>query len=137
MAFVADTFLAPPTQESLLLDGAYLYAVPAGMPDLAGLRYLHPGWWLGQVKSARFERDRFEPSHALALGVKSDMARHVVDFSVDNPMLLSYLRGETIESAGEDGWTLVAVDSLPLGWAKRVAGRLKSHYPKGLRRVGG
>jgi NOL1/NOP2/fmu family ribosome biogenesis protein len=47
------------------------------------------------------------------------------------------MKGETIGFSGEDGWTLVTVDTIPLGWAKRVAGRLKSHYPKGLRIVGG
>jgi 16S rRNA C967 or C1407 C5-methylase (RsmB/RsmF family)/NOL1/NOP2/fmu family ribosome biogenesis protein len=134
--FVADTFLQPPTQAPLIMDGAYLYALPTGIRDLAGLgyagrRYLHPGWWLGELK-----KDRFEPSHALALSLNSTVARRVKDFTVDDPGLLSYLRGETINSAGHDGWTIVAVNNFSVGWAKRVAGRLKSHYPKGLRTVG-
>ena len=47
--------------------------------------------------------------------------------------VLSFLRGETLDAPGEDGWTLVTTGGHPLGWAKRVQGRLKSHYPKGLR----
>ncbi|MGE5601663.1 MAG: RsmB/NOP family class I SAM-dependent RNA methyltransferase [Nitrososphaerales archaeon] len=130
-AFVAGTFIDPPAVNRLSLTGAYLYAVPTGLPDLSGLRYLHPGWWLGEVK-----KDRCEPSHALAFAVRSNTVRRVVDFAADDENLLAYLRGETIVSPGEDGWTLVAVDGFSLGWAKRVGGRLKSHYPKGLRMLG-
>lgn len=115
---------------SLALVGSYLYALPTGLPDLTGLRYLHPGWWLGTVK-----KDRFEPSHALALGLRLEDACRGLDLPADAPELAAYLRGETLTSTGENGWTLVAVDSFPVGWGKRTGGRLKSHYPKGLRRV--
>ena len=33
------------------------------------------------------------------------------------------------------GWVLVTVDGFPLGWGKRVQGRLKSHLPSWLRRM--
>jgi len=36
-----------------------------------------------------------------------------------------------LPQAGENGWVLVGVGGYPLGWAKRVDGWLKSHYPKG------
>jgi len=108
--------------------GSYLYAIADGAPDLTGLRFLHPGWWLGEVK-----KGRFEPSHALALGLQTGQARRTVDFTAESVEAQAYLRGETVPVAGEDGWTLVAVDSYPLGWGKVVSGRLKSHYPKGLR----
>jgi 16S rRNA C967 or C1407 C5-methylase (RsmB/RsmF family)/NOL1/NOP2/fmu family ribosome biogenesis protein len=114
---------------ALALSGAYLYALPAGLPDLTGLRYLHPGWWLGVVK-----KDRFEPSHALALGLTPQAARRTLDLAADAPETAAYLRGEICSSAGDDGWTLVTVDGFPAGWGKRTGGRLKSHYPKGLRR---
>ena len=128
-AFCATHLSAAPEAECLALVGAYLYALPAGLPDLTGLRYLHPGWWLGTVK-----KDRFEPAHALALGLRPDEARRVLDLPSDAPDLAAYLRGETLISPGEDGWTLIAVAGNPVGWGKRVANRLKSHYPKGLRR---
>ena len=128
--FVAEALTEPPA-DTVALTGSYLYARLPGLPDLAGLRFLHGGWWLGA-----FKKDRFEPSHALALGLDARQARRVADFPADGPEVLGYLRGETLESAGENGWTLVTVDGYPLGWGKRVDGRLKSHYPKGLRRVG-
>jgi NOL1/NOP2/fmu family ribosome biogenesis protein len=68
---------------------------------------------------------------------KPGIARRVASYGVGDPDLLAYMKGETIGSIGEDGWTLVTVDSFPLGWAKRVKGKLKSHYPKGLRLIPG
>ena len=53
------------------MAGSYLYAVPPALAEihkeLAGLRFLHPGWWLGLMAGPK--KDRFEPSHALALGL--------------------------------------------------------------------
>ncbi len=127
--FCAAHLTGEPTVEQLALVGSYLYALPAGMPDLTALRYLHPGWWLGTLKG-----DRFEPSHALALGLRPEDARRVLDLPAAAAELAAYLRGETLTSPGEDGWTLVAVDGFPMGWGKRTDGRVKSRYPKGLRR---
>ncbi|MFR5718609.1 MAG: methyltransferase RsmF C-terminal domain-like protein [Anaerotignum faecicola] len=42
--------------------------------------------------------------------------------------MIRYLKGETVEAEGKDGWTLVCVDGFPLGWAKRQKGRLKNKY---------
>lgn len=127
-AFWTDHLAAAPASERLAQVGSYLYALPAGLPDLTGTRYLHPGWWLGTVK-----KGRFEPSHALALGLRPEEGRRALDLPADAPELAAYLRGETLADPGEDGWTLVAADGFVLGWGKRAAGRLKSHYPKGLR----
>lgn len=127
-AFVSNTLTGAPTAATPAVIGSYLYALPPDLPDLTGLRFLHPGWWLGEIK-----KDRFEPSHALALGLTPSKVRQVADYPAGSSDLLAYLRGEALVSAGEDGWTMVMVDGFSLGWGKRVAGRLKSHYPKGLR----
>jgi 16S rRNA C967 or C1407 C5-methylase (RsmB/RsmF family)/NOL1/NOP2/fmu family ribosome biogenesis protein len=129
-AFCEEILLNFPDAEDLALSGAYLYAVPPGAPDLAGLRFIHPGWWLGILK-----KDRFEPSHALALGLSLADANpdRVVNLTSGGQEVLAYLRGESLGLPGPAGWTLVAVDGFPLGWGKRVAGVVKSHYPKGLR----
>jgi 16S rRNA C967 or C1407 C5-methylase (RsmB/RsmF family)/NOL1/NOP2/fmu family ribosome biogenesis protein len=132
-AFVEETFTGDPVRREAAQLGSYLYALPDALPDLAGLRYLHPGWWLGEVKTGERGRERFEPGHAFALAARLLSAQRVVRFAVEDPAVAAYLRGETLASVGEDGWTLVCVDGYALGWAKRVGGRLKSHYPKGLR----
>ncbi|MCU0510327.1 MAG: RsmB/NOP family class I SAM-dependent RNA methyltransferase [Anaerolineae bacterium] len=132
-AFVEETFLDDPIRQDVAQVGSYLYALPEHLPDLSGLRYLHSGWWLGEIKAGERGRERFEPSHAFALAARPLAARRAVDLEAHDRALPAYLRGETMTSSGEEGWALVCVDGHALGWAKRVANRLKSHYPKGLR----
>ena len=127
-AFCATHLAGVPAAERLALVGSYLYALPPELPDLSGLRFLHPGWWLGTIK-----KDRFEPSHALALGLKLGDALRSVCLDADSPDLRAYLQGSGFRSPGDGGWLLVAVAGHPLGWGKRVNGTVKSHYPKGLR----
>ena len=129
-AFCAEHLAAIPADERLALIGSYLYALPAALPDLTGLRFLHPGWWLGTLK-----KDRFEPSHALALTLPSESLRRSVSLAPHDSTLAAYLRGEGFRSDGEAGWVLICVDGYPLGWGKRVGETMKSHYPRGLRRM--
>ena len=94
-----------------------------------GLRVLRPGLHLGTLK-----KNRFEPSHALALALRADQVRRAVSFPADSPEISGYLGGQTLPApAGEKGWTLVCADGFSLGWAKAASGTLKNHYPKGLR----
>jgi 16S rRNA C967 or C1407 C5-methylase (RsmB/RsmF family)/NOL1/NOP2/fmu family ribosome biogenesis protein len=138
--FCAQELLTLPEDLSggrVALAGSYLYAIPPDLAEfraeLAGLRFLHPGWWLGVMAGPK--KDRFEPSHALALGLRMSDARLTVDFPPEGQEVTAYLRGMTLPSVGENGWVLVGVGGYPLGWARRVEARLKSHYPKGLRPV--
>jgi len=159
-AFCSENLRRAPEPERLALVGSYLYTLLAEAPDILtgssasdstgastavrprsgsssgrsagrgrpGLRFIHPGWWLGTLKGGRFE-----PSHALALGLRVEDARRAIILPAGHSDLLAYLRGESLHSPGEDGWILVAVDGFSLGWGKRVAGVLKNHYPRGLR----
>ena len=43
-----------------------------------------------------------------------------------------YLRGEELEAEGK-GWCAVCCRGYPVGLGKLAGGRLKNHYPKGLR----
>ena len=124
-----ETFRGPITEDTLSRSGSYLYAAPPGLPDLTGLRYLHAGWWLGELKGGERGRERFEPSHALALAARPLPARRVARFSAGEPALAAYLGGETVTSAGEDGWTLACVDGYGIGWAKRRRGTIEKSLP--------
>lgn len=110
----------------LALLGSYLYWIPPDMPELSGLKVVHTGFWLGTLKPGRFE-----PSHALALALRRDQAHHVVSLDLDGA--ISYLRGNTLEGSGTEGWVLLTQDGFPLGWGKRTRGVIKNYYPKGLR----
>jgi NOL1/NOP2/fmu family ribosome biogenesis protein len=59
--------------------------------------------------------------------------KQVINLSIDDARLIRYLQGEEINVDVEKGWILVTVDGLSLGWGKASQGRMKNHYPKGLR----
>lgn len=101
-----------------------------GAADIDGLKVARPGLHLGDIR-----KNRLEPAHALALSVHSDYAAWVQSYEPESPEIAAYLRGETLPVTGNAmSWGLVAVDGLPLGWAKASGGQLKNHLPKGLRR---
>jgi NOL1/NOP2/sun family putative RNA methylase len=121
-----------------VLFGDQLYWLPAaegsslGSQMLLGLRILRPGLHLGTVK-----KNRFEPSHALALALSLHAAEasHVYELSSHSTDVMAYLRGEALfTERTSSGWVVITVDGFPLGWGKESAGQLKNHYPKGLRR---
>lgn len=125
--FVRDT-LAAPLDGAVFRAGDRLWAVPADMPELDGLRALRAGLELGVLK-----KGRFEPAHALALACTPENVRRIVDFPSGSAEAGRYLKGETLLAGCENGWTLVCTDGFALGWGKTVNGMLKNHYPKGLR----
>lgn len=106
--------------------GDSLYLLPEGMPAMKGLRVLRTGWQLGTLK-----KGRFEPSQAFAMGLSQGEVTNVEDFSLADDRVIRYLKGETVEADGKEGWTMVCVDGFPLGWAKRQRGRLKNKYAVG------
>ena len=116
---------------SFLKFGDQLYRMPEGMPSIRHLKVLRPGLHLGTLK-----KNRFEPSHALALALRPDQVKHVCNLESDDPQVKAYLNGQTLNMDGEKGWYLVAVDGYSIGWGKLAGGILKNHYPKGLRKNG-
>lgn len=111
-----------------------LYLLPPQMPDFKGMRVLRPGLHLGTVK-----KNRFEPSHALALTLLPGEAKNVYEMASDGREVISYLKGEALAcqpeqlTGAEKGWVLMCTDGWSLGWCKLTGGILKNHYPKGLR----
>lgn len=110
------------------VDGV-LYALPDNVFEWKGIGVLRVGLRLGEVKNGRFT-----PSHALAMASKRSACKNVVDLPLDDERIEKYLRGETIEADGANGWCLVCVDGYPFGIGKRVGGVVKNHLPKGIRK---
>ena len=108
--------------------GENIYLVPADMPGLKGLKVLRPGLHLGELK-----KNRFEPSHALALALSPQVAAHFWNLKADSPEAAAYLSGQTFPAEGEKGWYLICVDGFGIGWGKLAGGMMKNHYPRGLR----
>ncbi|MBO4901221.1 MAG: RsmB/NOP family class I SAM-dependent RNA methyltransferase [Lachnospiraceae bacterium] len=135
---------------AFLCFGERIFLLPVGFPSTDGLKVLRAGLELGS-----FHKDRFEPAHALAHGLKmTDTVNHL-NLQGDSEAARQYLNGQeyrintpfnktsaVILNAADAEisltdpaapWTLVCVDSYPLGWSKYASGVFKNHYPKGLR----
>ena len=105
-----------------------LYMMPPGLPSLEGLKVIRPGWYLGEIK-----KNRFKPSAPMAMGLRKQDAKRILDFPSDSREVIKYLKGETLNITGPWGWTLICVDGFPLGWAKQLKDMLNNYYPAGWR----
>lgn len=113
----------------LLTFGDQLYMIPEGMPSVQGLKVLRPGLHLGTIK-----KERFEPSHALALNLNKEDAQRTMQLAGKAPEAYAFINGQTLKHDGEKGWYLITVDGYSLGWGKLAGQIMKNHYPKGLRK---
>lgn len=110
--------------------GDQLYLAPEQMPSLNGLKVLRPGLHLGTIK-----KNRFEPSHALALALTPKQVLRSAELPSAEPEIKNYLNGGTFSFEGEKGWYLITTDRYSIGWGKLAGGVMKNHYPKGLRKL--
>lgn len=122
-----EEYLRKELKGTLIRFGEQLYLLPVGAPGLKGLKVLRPGLHLGTLK-----KNRFEPSHALALALQPGEAVNVVELS-SRELAERYISGQTFETEAS-GWCLLCLDGYSLGWGKASAGIMKNHYPKGLRK---
>lgn len=114
--------------DRLLAFGEQLYLPPEPLPNLQKLKTLRPGLHLGTSK-----KNRFEPSHALALALGPQEVRLSRELSTKEAA--AWVRGETLYGQeGEKGWYLMTVEGYSIGWGKLAGNIMKNHYPKGLRR---
>ncbi len=107
---------------------AEVLALPPDAPDTSGLRTARAGWRLGTLR-----KGRFEPSHALAMALHADEVQQCLDEPIGSEVVARFMRGETLDAPGPDGWVLVAVEGFAVGWGKRSGDVVKNHYPKSLR----
>lgn len=118
----------------LVMFGEQLYRLPDMEVDIKGLKVQRAGLHIGE-----FKKQRFEPSHSLALALKLNEAKNVVKLTCDNPQTIGFFNGQSVmlsdEQAAEckKGWALVCVDGYTAGWGKVNGTQVKNHYPKGLR----
>lgn len=110
-----DSFFIPPLQ---------------GLPALGRLHVLRCGVLLGSL-----EKDRFVPAHHVMHALGSQCINRE-ELTLQDPRTAAYLRGEEIAAqTAAPGWCAVCVDGFALGAGKVSAGRVKNHYPKGLRNL--
>ena len=118
----------------LVMFGEQLYRLPDMEVDIKGLKVQRAGLHIGE-----FKKQRFEPSHSLALALKLSEAKNVVKLTWDDPQTIGFFNGQSVMLSDEQtaeckkGWALVCVDGYPAGWGKVNGAQVKNHYPKGLR----
>ncbi len=78
-----------------------------------------------------FKKNRFEPSYALALATKK--IENIPCLPITQKEWQSYTAGETFQRDGNQGWVLLVLDKIPVGFGKQVKGTVKNFFPKGLR----
>ena len=97
----------------LVMFGEQLYRLPDMEVDIKGLKVQRAGLHIGE-----FKKQRFEPSHSLALALKLNDAKNVVKLTCDNPQTIGFFNGQSVmlsdEQAAEckKGWALVCVDGI-------------------------
>lgn len=131
---ISDDMAALIKNSRLVMFGEQLYRLPDMEVDIKGLKVQRAGLHIGE-----FKKQRFEPSHSLALALKLNDAKNVVKLTCDNPQTIGFFNGQSVmlsdEQAAEckKGWALVCVDGYTAGWGKVNGTQVKNHYPKGLR----
>lgn len=111
-----------------------VFYIPENLPDVRGLRILRCGLYMGDMK-----KNRFEPSQSLAMFLKQNQFKNIVNLNVDDERVIKYLKGETIELQENeiqnifDGVCLICVDTYTLGFGKINRGTIKNKYLPGWR----
>ncbi len=70
-----------PIYENIEIHKTSVFSIPNGI-DLSGLRVVRSGFYLGEIKTKRFE-----PSQAFAMGLKKEDAKYTISFNIDDENL--------------------------------------------------
>ena len=128
----AEAYFPALVSRPLAGAGEWLLLPAPGSEGLntAKLRIVRGGVLAGSVL-----KKRFQPAHALFMAYGADCTNRE-ELTLADPRTAAWLRGEEIDAAtAQNGWCAVLVDGFPLGGGKVSGGRIKNHYPKGLRNL--
>lgn len=110
----------------LYLLGDTMVQLPEGCPSVQGVKVLRAGLHVGQLRGKLFF-----PDHAWALAAQPPDVSCV---ELSREETTKYQAGEELAVENGAGFVLACYGGLTLGWGKVSGGRMKNHYPKGLRR---
>ena len=128
----ARTYFPALADRPLTGAGDWLLLPAAGSETLntAKLRVVRNGVQAGTVL-----KKRFQPAHGLFMAYGA-VCTNREELTLEDPRTAAWLRGEEIAAATvQNGWCAVLVDGFPVGGGKAANGRIKNHYPKGLRNL--
>ena len=123
--FFEETFYNPP--EKYYIKNNVVYLLPEFYPNTSKIRIVKAGIKAGEIKGKRFV-----PDHDLFISSNVSEVKNVLDLPLDDKRVYEFLHGNEID-CDLKGYAAVAVDGITLGFGKASNGKLKNHYPKGLR----
>ena len=100
-----------------------------------GIPILPRSVFMAGVLVGEFTGNVFKPSHQL-FSVYGRLFKSRLELCKGDSRVQAYLLGQEIDANGLSGFTAVIYEGAPLGGGKASGGRLKNHYPKGLRNKG-
>ena len=107
--------------------GEEIALIPHDLP-LPPYSVFMPGVMLGEVK-----KGNFFPHHQF-FSAYGERFKRKENLTIGDSKVEKYLHGEEIDSSAcENGWCAVCYEGVSLGGGKISGGRIKNHYPKGLR----
>ena len=124
-AFFKETMKKTPAGR-LIKQGDFAVIIPHGHP-IPKYSVFMPGVVVGEIKGGRLV-----PHHQFFSAYGSDM-KQVEQLYRGDSRIYAYLRGEEIEARESSGFCAVMYEGVPVGGGKSSGGRMKNHYPKGLR----
>ena len=111
----------------VIKHGENIVIIQHGCPLLPKSVFMY-GTLMGEV-----QKGIFKPSHHFFSVYGRDF-KEKIELEAGDVRLERYLSGEEIDIDGTvSGWCAVTYRGVPLGGGKASGGRLKNHYPKGLR----
>ncbi len=126
--FIADTLKTTPTGTPLRLRENLYVAPDIPLPP--------SGVFAAGVCVGTLQKNRIEPHHQLFSAYGAQFRRQLA-LTADDERTSPYLRGEEIDCPEleneKNGYVGVLFEGATLGGGKCVSGKLKNHYPKGLR----
>ncbi len=101
------------------------FVTPIDPEKFKGVRVVRSGFHLGD------ESKKFVPSSVLARGLTIDDVKQVINLEMDDISVLKYLKGETIDyEINYDGYVMVCVENMPLGFGIIKNNKIKNKYNK-------
>lgn len=127
---MADIFKRRPEGDAWRLEDGRVILLGSDLPEaFSGLHILSAG-----IEAGRLVKGRFEPAHALFMAACGGVPMHTIPFESDSRELRAFFSGHELKAPeGMKGYCAVEADGFTVGFGKAGSGKLKNHYPKGLR----
>lgn len=126
--FFKTTFTSIP-EGRIVKHGENVVLLPSSIPAIPQSSVFMAGVLIGEI-----QKGRLLPAHQL-FSAYGDFFKIKVELSEREGDLSAYLSGEEISapSDADNGWCVITYKGSSLGGGKISGGRIKNHYPKGLR----